>query len=157
MSEHPPTASMVARVPPPVLFAVTFLAGFFVQRAIDPHRMGPDVLRLIGALVTMAGVLIAVWAAGLFARNHTTIIPHGRSSALVLRGPYRLSRNPMYVSLTLLYIGVALWTSDWVALGLVVLPIAGMGWVIIPMEESQLRERFGDSYADYCRQVRRWL
>lgn len=78
-------------------------------------------------------------------------------SALVLRGPYRVSRNPMYVSLVLLYVGTALMTSAWVALGLVVVPIAVMGWVVIPMEESQLRERFGDRYADYCRQVRRWI
>ena len=97
----------------------------------SPHWSG-RVLTPIGALVTITGVLIALWAAGLFARNHTTIIPHGRSSALVLRGPYRLrAANPMYVSLTLLYIGAALWTGAWVALGLVVLPIAAMGWVVI--------------------------
>jgi protein-S-isoprenylcysteine O-methyltransferase Ste14 len=157
MSERPPAVSMIARIPPPALFAVTFLAGVLVQRALNPHRIGPEVLGPIGAFMTVGGVLIALWAAGLFARNHTTIIPHGRSSTLVLRGPYRRSRNPMYVSLVLVYLGVALWTNAWVALGLVVLPIAVLGLVVVPMEESQLRERFGDSYIDYCRQVRRWL
>ena len=157
MSERLPAMSMIARIPPPVLFAVTFVAGVLVQRALNPHRIGPEALRPIGACMTVAGILIALWAAGLFARNHTTIIPHGRSSALILRGPYRLSRNPMYVSLVLVYVGAALRANAWVALGLVVLPIAVLGMVVIPMEESHLRERFGDSYADYCRQVRRWI
>ena len=158
MTERPSVSIViVARIPPPALFAVTFVAGVLVQRALNPHRARAEAMGPIGLAIIAAGILVALWAVGLFARSHTTIVPHGHSSALVLRGPYRRSRNPMYVSLVLVYLGAALWANAWVALVLLVLPIVVLNGIIIPMEESQLRERFGDSYADYCRRVRRWL
>jgi len=107
--------------------------------------------------LTAGGLALAVSAAGLFARYRTTIVPHGRSSTLVVRGPYRFTRNPMYLSMSIVYLGVALWTGAWLSIALLVLPLWVIDRAIIPMEERQLRERFGESYAAYGARVRRWL
>ncbi|MCB1865225.1 MAG: isoprenylcysteine carboxylmethyltransferase family protein [Chromatiales bacterium] len=103
-----------------------------------------------------AGTLVA-WAAGLFLRAGTTIHPHGESDALVVSGPYRFTRNPMYVAMTAALTGWALWLATPMALPL----IPAFMWVLtrrhIRFEEQRLTERFGAAYRDYRSQVRRWL
>ena len=76
---------------------------------------------------------------------------------LIVTGAHAWSRNPMYLSLTIIYAGIALALGKALPLILVVLPWAAMNWAVIPFEESRLREAFGEDYADYCRTVRRWI
>jgi protein-S-isoprenylcysteine O-methyltransferase Ste14 len=149
-----------SRVPPPLLFAVTFVAGLLVQRGVWP-RLAPmhpgAALHAIGMGLVAVALAIALVSLGLFARQGTTVVPHGQSSRFVTSGFYRISRNPMYLSLALAYLGAALRLEAWLALVLLAAPVAVMGAVVIPMEEAQLRQRFGAEYEAYCRRVRRWL
>jgi protein-S-isoprenylcysteine O-methyltransferase Ste14 len=151
--------SPAARIPPPLLFAASLALGLYLQRGLvlGLTRTLPQPWRLAAILLVAAGILLAVWAVGLFARHRTTLIPHGVSSVLIIHGPYRFTRNPMYLSLSLAYLGLALWLQCWIALPLLTIPVGILGLVIIPMEESQMRERFGDTYDVYCSRVRRWL
>ncbi len=97
------------------------------------------------------------WSLWLFARRQTGLLPGQPTQALIAEGPYRLSRNPLYVGLLALYLGLALLAPTfW---GLVLSPAAVLlvYWGAIRPEERFLRERFGTRYDDYARRVRRWL
>lgn len=106
----------------------------------------------LGLGAALAGVL-AFRAAG------TTVDPRlpEQSSQLVIRGIYRLSRNPMYVGFLLLLIAWAVWLSNVAACALLPLFVMYMNRFQIQPEERAMQAKFGDSYRHYCRQVRRWI
>ena len=97
------------------------------------------------------------WSLWLFGRHETGLLPGQATHAMIEEGPYRLSRNPLYVGLLALYLGLELLVPTfW---GLVLFPAAALLvlWGAIRPEERYLHERFGAPYDDYARRVRRWL
>jgi protein-S-isoprenylcysteine O-methyltransferase Ste14 len=83
--------------------------------------------------------------------------PAGQPAHLIVTGAHGWSRNPMYLSLTTIYVGIALALGKAWPLVLAVLPWAAMNWIVIPYEEARLRKAFGQGYTDYCQTVRRWM
>lgn len=157
MSSH--NAPVLAVIPPPVQFAVAFLVGIGLDW-LSPWRpawMTAGLTHWAGLALTIAGCALAAAAAGRFVLRRTTLHPTGEPSRLVASGAHAWSRNPMYVSLTVIYVGVALALGRAWPLILVVFPWASMNWAVIPFEEARLRATFGQDYADYCRRVRRWI
>ena len=116
-----------------------------------------------GALGWLGVALIVIGAGhmftslALFARSRTTIIPHHRSSAFVTRGAYRWTRNPMYVGMTLICLGIAALTGSVWAVLFLPLSVIAIDRGVIRMEEQQLEETFGAAYSAYKSRVRRWL
>ena len=147
-------------IPPPLVFVAAFALGLFGERWLGFARTsssGLSPLRILGVVLMVLGIGLALSAVALFARARTTIIPHGRAAALVTRGPYRFTRNPMYVALTAEYLGIAAVVG---VLGpIVTLPLALLviGIAVIPHEERGLTGVFGAEYTAYCARVRRWL
>lgn len=154
---EPRRAPPLAIVPPPVLYAAVFLAGMGLSRAWNPSWMGSPSVHRVGWAILIVGLLLNVSSAGLFVFRRTTLNPTGQPAQLVTSGAHAWSRNPMYVGLTLVYVGAALALGQILSLALVVLPWATMNWMVIPFEEARLRITFGQAYDDYCRRVRRWL
>lgn len=154
-----PPIHPLMRVPVPWVFALGYLAGLGLQ-ALIPMRAPSHTTRIAywaGLALVSIGVVLALWCLSIFRRRHTTTVPFGQSSELVTWGPYRLSRNPMYVSLTLIYVGeTGILAQMWplVTLIPVILYVNG---VVIPYEESRLRETFGAAYDEYRGRVRRWI
>lgn len=148
------------RIPPPMLFVATFFAGVGLQRLapLTIHSAsGVEACRIVGVGLLGCGVLLALSCVGMFVASRTTIIPFGTASKLVTSGPYRLTRNPMYVSLVLVYVGmVGLLVQVWPLL-LLPLPVGVINVMVIPFEETRLREVFGGAFERYCADVRRWL
>jgi len=148
------------RVPVPFVFVLAFLFGSGLQQLL-PIGVGPAAaLRFVHAaglgLLTV-GVALAAWCLLIFQRQRTTTIPFETASRLVTWGPYRVSRNPMYVSLTLAYIGEAgLLAQAWTLVPLA-LTIAYLDRVVIPYEESRLQAAFGATYEEYRSRVGRWI
>lgn len=144
-------------IPPPVLYAVAIGVGLWLERPLPWPLPGGALRFWAGALLITLAVVLFGWCARELRAHKTTINPHRAASSLVDSGPFRFSRNPIYVSLTVLLIGVGLLAaSTWVPLMLVwVLPVM-QHWVIA-REEEHLRWRFGQEYGQYCAQVRRWL
>jgi protein-S-isoprenylcysteine O-methyltransferase Ste14 len=147
-------------VPPPALFALAFAAGALANEAV-PWPLAPASLhgaaRIGGiALVAIAALLLAAPPA-LFARHRTTIVPHGDARELVTTGPYRVTRNPMYVGLAAAHVGLALWLDLGWSLAFVALPMLVIDRVVIPFEEANLERIFGEPYRAYRARVRRWL
>ena len=146
-------------VPVPWVFVLAYLIGVALER-IRPANFSPQAGRvstIAGAALFLLGAAIAGWGLTLFLRNRTTTVPGKSSAKLVTWGPYRHTRNPMYVGLTLAYLGEAgLLRQLWPAL-LLPLVVAYVNWTVIPVEEAKLTEVFQEQYEQYRSQVRRWI
>jgi protein-S-isoprenylcysteine O-methyltransferase Ste14 len=144
-------------IPPPILYAVAIGLGLWLERPLPWPLPGGELRVWVGALLVALAVLLFGWCLRELRVHQTTINPHRAASALVSSGPFRFSRNPIYVSLTVLQTGVGLLAaSTWVLLMLAwVLPV--MQRFVIAREEEHLRWRFGQEYAHYCERVRRWV
>jgi protein-S-isoprenylcysteine O-methyltransferase Ste14 len=149
------------RIPPPLLFILPLLTGFVLQyfvptrivTGVDPVRT----IRLVGWAEIVIAIALFVWAVSTFKRLQTPIIPVRPARTLVEEGPFKLSRNPIYVAFTVLYLGItfvanALWP-------LVFLPEAVILVYLfaIKLEEAYLQREFGGAYTEYCSRVRRWI
>lgn len=146
--------------PPPLLFVLGLLGGLLLHRAVPvalvPGGPAPVGVAAAWALVG-AGVVLLAWAMGTFARARTAIIPNQPASQVVSRGPYRFSRNPMYVALTAMYLGLALWRNTLWPLLLLPAVLWMLQAYVIRREERYLAHAFGDAYDHYRARVRRWL
>lgn len=146
-------------VPVPWVFVLTYLLGVVLEH-VRPGTMSPtaaSVSTKAGGVLFALGAVIAVWGLVLFRQAKTTTVPGKLSGKLVTWGPYRFTRNPMYVGLVLAYLGEAgLLKQIW---PVVLLPftLAYIHWTVIPVEEAKLQEVFHDEYQHYQSQVRRWF
>ena len=145
-------------IPPPLLFAAPFLAGWLIGlRWQWPLLAERGVGVTLGAAFIACGVAIAIAGIREFRAAHTTVLPFGGTSQMVTSGVYRWTRNPMYLGMALAYIGFSmLANSGWC---LVLLPVAlALVYVLaIRREERYLARKFGESYERYRADVRRWL
>ena len=139
------------------------VAGLLLAVSVALHFALPQEYRLdfacraCGAVVFASGFSVMLWAGWLFRQSGTPVRPTDRASALVTTGPFRFSRNPMYLGVAVMLLAVAWWVGTWPML---LAPIGFVGFmsrVRIPYEEQQLREIFGEAYASYTERVRRWI
>jgi protein-S-isoprenylcysteine O-methyltransferase Ste14 len=146
-------------IPVPWVFVLTYLAGVGMERVLPLH-VPIEALpggSVAGGVVFVIGAAIAGWGLLTFRKARTTTVPGKASSQLVTWGPYRFSRNPMYVGLTIAYIGEAGILQQVWPMVLVPLCVAYVNWVVIPVEEGKLREVFGEEFERYRVRVRRWI
>jgi len=143
--------------PPPLIAVAAVLAGLGL-RVLSPAPLWPWPHRWLPVAACTAGVLLLAPAAAItMARAKTAILPHHTSTALVTAGPFRHSRNPLYLSMGLVVAGVAFAVNSLAVLLAIVPWAAVMRWGVIGREERYLEAKFGDDYRAYCRRVRRWL
>lgn len=150
----------LSHVPPPLLFVVALLVGLRTSHAYPRPLVPANLARpttSLGLVLFVAGVVLALSAIGLFIRHRTTIVPHHRSRALVTSGPFRFTRNPMYVALCCVFVGICLLTNAAWSLPFLALPVAYVHAITIPREERLLRNSFGVEYQTYAASVRRWV
>jgi len=147
------------RLPPPIwtmIFlgltaGVSWLAGL-PRLPWPPHRVA------IGIAIFFAGGIAPIWAFAVFRRAGTEIDPTSETNrALVTTGPYRLTRNPMYLSLAVIALGLAIWVGWPPMLAAPLLVLLTANFVHIPFEEAKMRRQFGAAYDDYAARVRRWV
>jgi protein-S-isoprenylcysteine O-methyltransferase Ste14 len=150
--------SAQVQFPPPLLFVGVLLTGFAIDWLLGLKLELDSILRLaFGGFLGPAGVILLVAAAGLFRRAGTNLPPWEPTSVIVTTGPYRWTRNPMYVGMTLLYLGLAIGFDSVAALLLLPLVLYLVQTQVIAREERYLEAKFGDSYRSYKSRVRRWL
>jgi protein-S-isoprenylcysteine O-methyltransferase Ste14 len=113
--------------------------------------------RGIGASLSILGLLTAYSGFSAFRKAGTPVRPGDRPTELVASGPYRITRNPMYLGLELVLSGVFFLTKSPFFLIPPIVFFFLINFVQIPFEENLMSERFGQSYAEYCKRVRRWL
>jgi protein-S-isoprenylcysteine O-methyltransferase Ste14 len=129
------------------------LVGHLIHPLSLPDAVG---VRVLGAVPVAVAVLLGVAAERELVRAKTPVLPFRDASALVTTGPFRLTRNPIYLAFTLLVLGVALGTASWWPVITLPLVLVAMTWVIRG-EERSLERLFGEEYRRYRHRVRRWL
>ncbi|MDQ2745090.1 MAG: isoprenylcysteine carboxylmethyltransferase family protein [Chloroflexota bacterium] len=150
------TAGVIA--PPPLIFAIPLGVGLVLQR-FQSARLGlPRVMaRPLGLTLIALGAYLGPAAFRSMRRSGTHPDPRTPAKALVVVGPFRYSRNPLYLTMTLIYAGITLLANArWPVIFLPsVLLVIRRG--VIDREERYLERRFGEEYREYKRQVRRWI
>lgn len=142
---------------PPLLFSAVLLAGLAVHFVI-PVRLLPALpARATGALILAASLALARSAKEAMRRAGTNIRPDQSSTAVVTDGPFRFTRNPLYIATTGLYLGFTLLVDTLWPLVLLVPLLVVVEWGIIRREERYLEAKFGDAYRGYRSRVRRWI
>ena len=151
------TDSPGVHIPPPFFYVAAIGAGVLLRRAV-PLAIGGGAARVVAAWVFVAlFVVLLLWSFAWFARQKTTVIPNKPANALVLDGPFRFTRNPLYLAMALLTIGAGLWLNTWWVLILLAPAMLAIDRLVIAREEAYLRRRFGAEYEAYTARVRRWL
>lgn len=145
-------------IPPPAPYAAALIGGWWLDRHryAMPWHIG-DMSWYLGWLWLAAGLVLFVWTLWTFHRHRTTVNPYGRASALCTSGPFRFSRNPIYLGDWLILIGLSMLMNT-----LWPLVFAPLIWImlrygVIRHEEAYLEAVFGDAYHAYKQRVRRWI
>lgn len=142
--------------PPPLIYAAGLLMGILLN-ALTPISILPLALRWLGLVLIVVAFIPGLWALILMLRAGTNPEPSHPTTALVTSGPFRFTRNPIYLTFTLFFLGFALITLNvWLLLLLpVMLAVIIKG--VIEREERYLELKFGESYRVYKQRVRRWI
>jgi len=144
------------RILPPVYFLAAILVMAVLHFMLPIVRLFPSAL-ISGAILVLLGMAVILWSAWLFNKTGTAIKPFEESTQMIVSGPYRWSRNPIYLGLVFILSGIGL------ALGTLspFLVIPAFVWTIqkrfITHEEAMLEKSFGAAYAEYKKRIRRWL
>jgi protein-S-isoprenylcysteine O-methyltransferase Ste14 len=146
------------RVWPPVALGVPWLAGWLLSVAVgDPVALSVPRVTAVGWCLIAAFCIWNGWGLWLMHVHRTALLPGGATRVIIDRGPFGVSRNPLYVGLVALSLGAALVVPSFWALVLVPIGLGLLWWGAVVPEERYLSARFGAAYDDYRRRVRRWL
>lgn len=155
-SASPKTAEIIA--PPPILYLGTLMIGFVVHAFLpQPILSSAPVRQGLGMLLLVLSGSLARWSFVTMRKVGTTGNPREPSTALAISGPFLLSRNPIYLAMTGLYLGISFLANSLWFLVLLVPLLFVMHWGVVLREEQYLAKQFGHAYVEYKSTVRRWL
>lgn len=145
------------RILPPLVLAGALVIGALAAWGLPGRLLAPRAANAVGALLILASLLIGMSALRAMRRARTSVDPRRPTTALVREGAFRLSRNPLYLGMLLLYAGVAfLVNSPWMLV--LTAPLMAALWLAaIGPEERYLAAKFGEDYRAYRAEVRRWI
>ena len=144
-------------VRPPLVYLGSIALGLVLHLIWPVRLLPPWVSTPVGAMVSLVAVALFISATRTF-RAAGTPIPGNRPTTTIVRtGPYRFSRNPIYLAFSLLQLGLSLWVNGLALLITLIPAVALMSLVVIPREERYLEARFPSEYLAYKASVRRWL
>ena len=148
----------MVNLPPPVWSLVYVLIAAAISWALGWPRFPGLPFVPLGIALFVVAWIPPVWAIVLFRREGTEVSPTSLANRkLVTTGPYRLTRNPMYLGLVIVTVGIAIWVGAWPMFIAPIAVFATANWIHIPFEEAKMRRQFGATYDSYVGRVRRWL
>jgi len=136
-----------------ILIAMPFLFHYLIPVRI----IIPPPYSYIGAIVMLPGLGLMIWAARVFRKSGTGFQLQGGGSNMVTSGPFRFSRNPMYLGMLIWLIGLAVLLGSLIVFIFPIIFFLLANFVLIPIEERKMEQVFGQQFIEYRRQVRRWL
>ena len=154
LQDHP---NINRYIHPPVIMLVHLLTAFLLNWLLPLPIAFPNILELAGYILVFTGLGVAFSAISQFGKMRTTLDPHGSVSAVVISGPYRFSRNPIYLGFVCMLIGLPLALGNYWGVVLSPLLMVSMYRLVIKHEEAYLEKKFKDAYTSYKTRVRRWL
>jgi len=156
-SETDPPSSPGVHFPPPFLYAAVFLLGLLLDYLVPAAQLPRNPSRWLAAALLLPGLGLVFWSLLLFLRARTNPLPMRPATSLVRTGPYRFTRNPMYLGMLLIYTGAALLFDVFWALVLIPGLMALVVRLVIRREERYLEATFGEAYRRFKAEVRRWI
>ncbi len=145
------------KILPPAYFLIAAVAIGILHFAWPIARIIDQPWRWLGVALIIFGGAINIWADRLFSKHGTTVKPHEKPAYLIVFGPFRASRHPMYLGMTAILLGIAVSSGTIAAFIPPIIFVFIMEKIFIPVEEQNLLETFGQKYADYKKKTRRWL
>ena len=142
---------------PPQLLLASLGVGFLLRWLAPLPVLTPTASAMIGPAIVALSFGVFFWAAGTMLHGHASIPTNTSTDAIVVGGPFRFSRNPIYLSMILLHIGVGAWTKSLWFFVVAAISVALLTWGVISREERYLDRKFGDAYRSYKSRVRRWI
>jgi protein-S-isoprenylcysteine O-methyltransferase Ste14 len=142
---------------PPLVYGAAIVAGLLLELGWPLPFLSRPLAALFGSFLVVVAVLVFVSSTRKFQAAGTPVPGNKPTTAIVRTGPYRFSRNPIYLAFSIFHLGVASWVNSAWLIGTLMAAVAVMAFVVIPREEQYLERRFGADYLDYKRSVRRWL
>jgi protein-S-isoprenylcysteine O-methyltransferase Ste14 len=152
-----PKPDAAGGVPAPLVPVAVLVAGALLQRAIALPTWSSAWRWPLGAALVLAGLTFGLGALRLMRRSQVSVNPYRSTTSLLVEGPFRLSRNPMYVSIVLYLLAFSLWFRLPWALALTPVAIVVLHLGCVVPEERHLERRFGDDYRRYRARVRAWI
>jgi len=144
-------------LPPPLVFAGFLLLAIVLNLVIPLPPPWLEMLRDIAVVVVLGGLFLGGWCIRLMVQAHTSPDPHRPTSVLLTEGPYRRSRNPIYLGFLLIYIGLTVLVGTLWGILLSPLVLWTVTRLVVGPEESYLQARFDAQYLAYKSRVRQWL
>ncbi len=150
---------MRPRIAPPLLLLLALFAIYGISRVNPVQSLKFTTNNLTAYIFVGAAFIIMLWAILAFKMARTTVDPihPDRASTLVTTGPFRLSRNPMYLAMVFLLFAGLNKFGDFLGVPIFLIFLIYMDRVQIGAEEAAMRRKFGELYSQYCKSVRRWI
>ena len=142
---------------PPMVFLGALGLGMFLNWLVPSPQFSSEFFKVTGGLLGFIGTMVCGWGVLTFQLAGTNVRPNRPVTALVTGGPFRYSRNPLYLGMTVIYLGITLYAGALWPLATLVPALAVVHWRIVLREEQYLESRFGDSYRAYKTRVNRWI
>jgi len=145
------------KIKPPAYLLIAIFLIVIIHFTLPIMKLVASPWTLLGTIPLVAGIVINLNADQLFHQANTAVCPFEASSALVTYGPYRFTRNPMYLGFTFVLFGVSILAGSLTPYGIVLAYVVLMDRMFIKMEEQKLAATFGAQWEEYKSQTRRWL
>ena len=137
--------------------AIVSLIVVIILHYLFPTHLISKPFNYFGILFFVAGLLILFWSFGLFKKKETPILPGQKPTALVIEGPYKFTRNPMYLGVIIALLGIVIYLGGLLAFLSPIVFFMFVSIKFIPREERLMEKLFSKKYLDYKKEVRRWI
>jgi protein-S-isoprenylcysteine O-methyltransferase Ste14 len=145
------------KFPPPLIFLIFLILGIGLN-SFFPLPLFQGFLKIVlGLIFSFLAIIIGAYSFWLFKKNKTEVFPWKPTSKIIKTGPYKYSRNPMYLSIVFLGIGLSFFLSNAWILGMMIPFLITIDRLVVRKEEEYLLKKFGSEYQDYLTKVRRWI
>jgi len=157
MTNHTEAKTPGVIAPPPVLYGAALIAALVLHWFRPLPIFSASVVRWLGIALVAVGLAVVIRVFRTMRAAGTNVDPRRPTTAIVTTGLFRFSRNPLYVGLTLMYLGLTLVFNTWWAIVLLVPLLMTMHRGVVQREERYLEQKFGEAYRQYRSRVRRYL
>ena len=145
------------KIIPPVYFLLSILLMLLVDRFIPFYKLFGEPVNYLGLILILTGVALSVWGAGTFRQADTPVKPFEQPTKLIIHGPFRFSRNPMYLGMMVVLLGIWILFGSLAPLFVILIFFYIISQGFIKHEEPYMEDLFGEDYLQYKQRVRRWL
>jgi len=148
---------MKKKILPPTYFWIILLISITIYFIFKNEKIIPFPYNLIGIIFIIFGITINIITDNIFKKGETTVKPHEKPSSLIISGPFKISRHPMYLGMTSILIGASIILETLISFIFPIIFIIIINKKFIPLEEKNLTDIFKQEYIDYKNKVRKWI